>query len=278
MLNTTRLEVDRQINVGNALGPILAAPRATPLQGATRTRGDAVIASTLALLNVRDVPPRAADQATDTVVTAFHRMLEAREEMLLDTLVPLGPAQREVLGQVRLLRTRLFPKGTSFIRLPMEMELKHLTDLRQRLGEPEVDAAVTALGLEAEVLHLVTHVERYGRSLGQDAGGAGRATELASVAWHEAFVRFAAQVVVDYEGNTAMQRELLGPYEGQRLQQRAAARAARRARAAAQGSSTPPLGGSPAKGLERGLDGIEEEEALDEEPPSMTGGATPAAG
>ncbi|EYF08562.1 hypothetical protein [Chondromyces apiculatus] len=264
MLDTAHLEVDRQINVGNALGPILAALRPTPLQSTTVTRGDAVIAATLALLNARGTPPKLVDQATDSVVTAFDRTLDTREQMLRDTLVPLGPQQLEALGRLRFLRARLFPTGTTFIRLPMELEWRHLTELKTHLEDDEVVAAIEALGLQPEVEHVSAHLERYGRALGQDGGGAGRATELASTAWHEAFRRFAAQVLADYGDDLATQRELLGPYEAQLVQQRVLARAQRRARAAEAA----------------GAGGGKDEGGKDEEhgPPSKLGSAAPAAG
>lgn len=230
MLDIPRLEVDRQINAGNALGTILAADRPTPLLPGTRARGEGVVAATLALLAARDTPPLKVDRATDAVVTAFERDLKDREQMLRDTVVPLREAQRRNLGHIRLLRVRLFVQGTDFIRLSMDLQYRHLTELRDRLAEPEVAAAVDGLGMRPEVDHLLAHIERYGRALGKDVGGAGHAAEVASDAWHEAFRRFAARLMVDYEEDAAMQRELLAPYERQLEQQRVMAKT-RRARA-----------------------------------------------
>jgi len=232
MFEIVRLEVDRQLNVGNALAPILAADRPTPLLQSTRARAEAVIGATLALSAARHAPPAPIDHATDSVTTALDRTLEAAEQTLRDSVVPLGAAQRSAHGQIRMLRTRLFPGGTGFIRKAMDKEWPHLAELRAELGDAEVAAAVDALGLRPIVDHLLAHIELYGRALGQEGGAAGHAVELASAAWQEAFKRFAAQVILDYEGDQATQRELLGPFQVQLEQQRAAARAAARARKA----------------------------------------------
>ena len=198
-----------------------------------------MITATLALVAARDTTPRQVDLATDAVVPAFENGLEKREQSLRDAVVPLGDAQRQTLGHLRLLRTRLFPKGTDYIRLTMDLQWRHLDELRSRMGEPEVSAAIDALGLRSEADHVLAHIDRYERVLGQDSGPAGRATALASQAWHEAFRLFAAQVMVDYAAQPEMQRELLGPYEAQLAQQRAAAKA-RRSRAAAAAAAVPP--------------------------------------
>ena len=247
MLDIARLEVDRQINVGNALGVILAMARPTPLLSGTRTRGDAVVAATLGLVTAGETMPVQVDRATDAVLTAFDRCTGEQERMLLDTVVPLGDAQRVTLGQVRLLRTRLFGQGTGYIRLQMDLEWRYLSDLRGRMLEPEVAAAIDGLGLRAHADHLLAHIERYGKVLGQDAGATGRAEATASAAWHEAFKRFAAQVLLDYEHDAAMQRELLQPYQAQLELQRAAARAearARRSRSEAEAEEAAPASGA----------------------------------
>jgi len=232
MIEIARLDSDRQVNVGNALGLILAAPRPTPLHQTTQNRIDAVIAATLGLAAARNVTPKQVDLTTDTMITSFDHTLEGTEQMLRDSVVPLGDAQREALGHIRTLRARLFPQGTGYIRKPMDLQWVHLSELRARIGEPAIAAAVDALGLRPMVDHLLAHIDLYGRALGQDVGAAGHAREAASAAWQEAFRRLAAQVIVDYEADEATQRELMAPYLTQLEQQRAAARASARARKA----------------------------------------------
>lgn len=248
MLDLARLAIDRQISAGNALAPILAEPRQTPLQPTTVTRGEAVIAATLALVTARDTTPKAIDNATDSVTVAFRDGLVARERSLRDSAVRLGPAQLATLGHLRAVLTRLFSAGTDYIRLPMEMQNRHLTELKTRMNEPAVSAAIDALGLRSEADHVIAHIDRYGQVLGQDAGAAGRAAELASDAWHEAFRLFAAQVMIDYNEQPAMQQELLGPYEAQLEPQRALNKAkARKSRAEAEEEPPPPApDGTPA--------------------------------
>lgn len=245
MLDLTRLAVDRQINAGNALSAILAVVRQTPLVTSTVTRGEAVIAATLALVAARDTAPKAVDNATDSVTVAFKDGLAARERSLRDSVVPLNAAQQQTLGHLRLVLTRLFPAGTDYIRLPMEMQNRHLTELRSRMSEPEVSSAIDALGLRSEADHMVAHIDLYGRVLGQDAGAAGRATELASATWHEAFRLFAAQVTLDYNAQPEIRQELLGRYEAQLEPQRALKAKARKARTEVEEAPPPSQGEAP---------------------------------
>lgn len=230
MLELARLGVDRQLNVGNAIVVALEAQRPTPLAQTTRARGEALLAATRNLSAFNGPSPAQVDRATDTVITAFARAREEDERALLDTVIPLGPAQRESLARLRLIRARLFPQGTAFIRRPMDLEWRDLRDVRVALKDPEVAAAIDAEGLRAAADHIVAHIGLYGRTLGVEAGPAGSAEERASAAWHEAFKFFAAQVMIDYEKDTAIRAELLSPYEIQLEEQRAEARAAARAR------------------------------------------------
>ncbi|MDC3982182.1 hypothetical protein [Polyangium jinanense] len=249
MLELPRLDVDRQLNVGNAIAAGLAAPRPTPLTPTTLARGQAVVAVTLDLRAFSGPTPGVVDRATDTVITAFDRARADDERALLDSVVPLGPAQREALSRLRLIRTRVFPNGTDFIRRRMDLEWRALCDVRNALNEPEVAAAVDAQGLRPAVDHLLAHIDLYGRVIGQEAGPAGKAEERLSAAWHEAFKLFAAQVMLDYDKNPVIQKELLGAYEVQLDEQRAAARHAARARQAKSGEAagSPPDGASSAE-------------------------------
>lgn len=232
MFELPRLDVDRQLNVGNAITAVLPAPRPTPLMPTTLARGEAVVAATQALRAFSGPSPGQVDRATDTVITAFDRARADDERALLDSVVPLGPAQREALSRIRLIRTRVFPNGTDFIRRRMDLEWRALCDVQKALLEPEVAAAVDAQGLRPAVVHLLAHIELYGRVIGQEAGPAGKAEERLSAAWHEAFKMFAAQVTLDYDKSPEIQKELLGAYEVQLDEQRSAARAAARARQA----------------------------------------------
>ena len=95
------------------------------------------------------------------------------------------------------------------------LEWAALRDVRAALQTPEVAAAIDAQGFRLAADHLLAHVALYGRVIGNEAGAAGTAEERASAAWHEAFRLFAAQVMIDYDKDVAMQRELLGAYEVQ---------------------------------------------------------------
>jgi len=232
MLELPRLEVARQRNVGNAVADALAAQRPIPIVPSTRTRGEAVVAATEALSAFAGPSPGQVDRATDTVLTAFDRARAEEERALRDSVVPLGPAQRDALSRIRLIRTRVLPQGTDFIRRRMDLEWPVLCEVRKAFQEPDVAAAVDAQGLRAAVDHVLAHINLYGRVIGHEAGPAGSAEERLSAAWHEGFKRFAAQVTLDYESDPVTQKELLGAYEVQLDEQRAAARAAARARKA----------------------------------------------
>lgn len=231
MLDIARLEIDRQINVGNALSAIMApANWPTPLSATTAARGDAVIAATLGLVAAKETPPAQVDHATDSVVTAFDRCTAEMERTLRDSVVPLQAPQQAMLANARLVRTQAFGQGTDYIRLPMDLQWRHLCELRTKLQDPAVAAAIDALGLRPLADHVLAHIERYGKVLGQQGAPAGRNAESASVAWHEAFKRFASQVSLDYENDEATRQKLLAPYATQLDQQRAVARAELRAR------------------------------------------------
>lgn len=224
------LDIDRQLNVGNAIADALAADRPTPLLPGTRARGEALLSVTLDLGAFAGPAPGQVDRATDAVITAFDRVLEEQERVLLDSVVPLGEAQRQSLARARFLRTRIFPQGTGFLRRRVDLEWRDLRDLRAALQDPEVTAALDAQGLRPAAEHVFRHVTLYGRVIGSDAGPAGSAEARASEAWHEAFQLYATQVTADYHEDPEMQRALLGAYEDQLEQQRAAARIAARAR------------------------------------------------
>src|SRR5262245_10367814 len=76
--------------------------------------------------------------------------------------------------------------------------------------------------------------------LGQQGGRPTAGEGQANTAWNEAFKRLAAQVLVDYPADAAIQDELLGAYHTQLAQQRAMARAARKRQPQGQEEEPPP--------------------------------------
>jgi len=221
------LDISRKLIVGNALAGSLGAVRPVPLVPATCARAEAVVAATEGLRLFAKHRPLKVDRATDVAVTGCDRTLEAKERTLRDTVVPLGDAQRDELARVRRLRAHLFPAGTEFTRRSMDLQWGELVELRARAHEPQAVEDIDALGMRAQVEHLLAHVELYGRMLGQGADKARAGEDKASAAWNEAFQLLLAQVLIDYEKDAATRQELLGPYEAQLAQQRATARAKR---------------------------------------------------
>jgi hypothetical protein len=226
------LDKPRKLIVGNALAGSLAADRPTPLTDATRVRAEAVVAATDGLRLFVKHRPLTVDRATDAVINGCDRTLGAKEQSLRDTVVPLGDAQRDELSRVRRLRIHLFPEGTGFTQNSMDLEWAVLGEVRARAEEPQAAADIEALGMRTQMDHLFAHIDLYGRMLGLDADKARAGEEKASAAWAAAFQLFLAQVLVDYDADPVMRAELLGPYEAQLAQQRAAARAKRAAQGA----------------------------------------------
>lgn len=236
LLDVTKLDGERQLTVGNALREAIVKPRNPALLAGTLARGEVVLAMTTELRSAIGAPPGLVDRATGTVVTAFRNAVMEQERALLDTVAPLREAQQQAASRLQLIRTRVFVNGTRFIRKAMDLEWSALCEMREAMQDPEVAAAIDAQGLRAVADHLLTHIGLYAVALGHEAGSAGSAEEKASAGWHEAFKRFAAQVLLDYENDEALRRELLGVYESQLEEQRAAQRAARARRSAAQES------------------------------------------
>lgn len=225
MLAAPRLDIQRQEIVGNAVAGALAAARPVPLAAATRARGEAVVDATLELRIFADLLPVKVDRRTDSLVATFEHLVEAHERALCDDVVPLGPGPMETLARARFVRARVFPQGTGFIRLSMDLQWSELVGVRARMQEAEVAAAIDGLGLRSAADHLLAHVELYGRMVGQEGSKARAGQEKACAAWTRTFRRFMAQVLLDYENDAAMVQELLGPYEAQLAQQRAVLRA-----------------------------------------------------
>lgn len=234
MLDVTRLDGERQLTVGAALREAITKPRNPALLAGTLSRAEVVLALTSELRAVIGAPPGIVDRATDTVVTAFDHAIADQMRALIGDVVPLGEAQQQAASRLALIRTRVFVRGTGFIRRPMDLEWAALTEVREAMQDPEVAAAIDAQGLRPVADHLLAHIARYAQALGDEAGSAGSAVEKASEAWHQAFKRLAAQVMLDYDGDPATQRELLGAYETQLEEQRAAQRSARARRSAKQ--------------------------------------------
>jgi hypothetical protein len=106
MLTLLPLPVERQRNVGNALGEIFK--HKTKYTPDLVRRGKAVVDATAALKDPEGPTMFVVDTATDGVITALHRILGAIEKGLVDTVVPLGPGQKAQLEAVELLNDAWF--------------------------------------------------------------------------------------------------------------------------------------------------------------------------
>jgi hypothetical protein len=155
-------------------------------------------------------------------------LTSAGEWVLHDAVLPQNEVQQLMAARIRQVHARLFAKGTEFLRGSMDAQWSGLVSLRGRMQEPEIAAAIDALGMRPLADHVLAHIDLYGRMLGQQGGNPRAGEEQANATWNEAFKVFAAQVLVDYEADAAIQDELLGAYHAQLAQQRALARIAKR--------------------------------------------------
>ncbi|EYF07668.1 hypothetical protein [Chondromyces apiculatus] len=236
----SNLDISRKIIVGNTLSVSHTATRAEPLTTATRERIQAVVTATEGLQMFAKYRPLRVDRATDASVNGCYRTLKAMERSFDDAVVPLGEAQRATVAQARRVRNHLFPEGTTFTQLSMDLQWGALLALRGRVTEPETVADVAALGMQSQVEHMMAHIDLYGRILGQEADKARAGEEEASAAWTRALRLLVAQVLLDYDGDEATRQELLGPYEAQLAQQRAVVRAAKKAQSKGDKPETTP--------------------------------------
>lgn len=233
MLEPVRLELNRQLVVSNAVSESLAADRPVPILATTRARAEALLAAADQVRLFTGHTAKQVDHATDSVVVHFEKALEHHAGILRASVVPLRAAQSDTLRRLHLVRARLFPQGTGYIRQTMDLQFPALILLRDRMAEPEIAAAIDALGLRGAADHVLAHIALYARFVGRDVGSSTAGAEDAGAAWTAAFQLFAAQVLLDYQHDEAMRRELLGPYEAQVELQRAGYREEHRARKAA---------------------------------------------
>lgn len=166
------------------------------------------------------------DRTTDVVVTAIFRNLEATERALTGTLVPLGPQQQAALDAAATLKQAWFADGIGFIHNQVGLECDALLEIKKATNDPEkgpaIKKAIKTLGLGPQVDHLFAHIAVYARKLGLTADGEEETTESAAGRkWHDAYVLFAASVMVAYANDAETRKTLLGSYERQLQEHRA---------------------------------------------------------
>lgn len=236
MLTLPTLPPERQRNVGLALQDFFGKPNQEP--AAVAQRAQAVIEATAGLKDSDEHSLFIVDGATDSVLTALHRICGDVEKALVDTVVPLGPEQIAHAQAAQLCNDSLFPEGIEFTRDSTGVQHGVMIQMRDTLNDPEkgppLSAALTTLGLKPIVDHLLLHLDLYSKKLGLVGSSVIEPTmDEASRAWHEAYVVFAATVVAAHAADPAAQKALLGTYDKQLEEHRAdKARARRRARKA----------------------------------------------
>ena len=227
MLVLQRLPVERQRNVGAALADIFKGK--TSYHADVVLRAKAVIAATATLAVPESPSMFTIDRATDSVVTAIHRILAAWHKGLTDAVVPLNAEQEAALAAAEILDEAWFANGIGFIHELVGLQCDALLAIQKTLREPEIQKAIKTLGLGPLVEHMESHTALYAKALGLTADSEVKAPEGGeSQAWHDAFVRYAASVLVHYPDDAEAQRALLGSYEKQLQEHRAALQRERR--------------------------------------------------
>lgn len=242
MFTLPRLPAERQRNVGSALEEhFKSKPKYTAeiMHGA-----QAVIEATRALGASNDVPMFTVDVATDSVVSAIYRMVQAVPKGLVASIIPLGPPQQAMLDAAFLLDHAWFPNGIGFIHDSVGVQSSAMLSMRKSLTDPDqgagIKAAVKTLGLGPLVDHFVLHATLYTKKLGLagEIAESGDEPRDPTDVWHDLYVQLAIDVSSAYRADPAKQKTLLGSYESQLAEYRAdqakeRKRAAAKAKAAA---------------------------------------------
>jgi hypothetical protein len=225
-----QLPVERQRNVGRALALTLDRERATSLTERTLQAGREVVAVTDRLQNPPSVPAILVDVSTDMVFTASHRLLRAWVRAFAGEMIALERPQQELLDAARFLIDRWYPNGVGFLREQMSIQWDSLQPIAGSFDDPQVSAAVQKLSMGPLVDHMRKHVELYGQTVGLGEGNPkpGAARTETRDHWQEAMKDFAIAVLADYSKDQATRTELLGVYEQQLAEHRAALAAARK--------------------------------------------------
>jgi hypothetical protein len=193
------------------------------------TNAKAVIAATAPLAAPGGPSMFTIDRATDGVVTAIHRIQEAWERGLTDAVIPLDAEQQAALAAVNLLNEAWFANGIGFIHDAVGLQCDALLAIEKTLSDPEISKAIKTLGHGPLVHHLSSHTALYAKTLGLTADGeASTSEQSASQTWHDAYVLFAASVMVHHANDPEARASLLGSYEKQLQEHRAAAQKERR--------------------------------------------------
>jgi hypothetical protein len=224
MLTLPRIPIIRQRAVGAVLEEQLAHKSTPTYDEIVLERARAVIALT-SRLAAANVPKFTIDTTTDVVITSLHDVVEGVSRGLTATVSPLNAEQQEKLLAAKTLLRVVFPRGTGFVREDMSLEYVALRAIERDLAQPEAAEAVEALGLGYFVDHFKAHLGPYGVAVTAPDGGD---LELASDAWHDAFVHLVAAVNLHGANDNDAHAQLLAPYEKELEAHRADQRAARK--------------------------------------------------
>jgi hypothetical protein len=179
------------------------------------------------------------DHGTDDTLAPFYEWLYAAVEFYSHphaNLIPLTAEEQGRLHHFRMLLEELFPEGTYFLSLRHREQWHHLTRLQSNLVKPELQARLTALGLNTEASRILKWIERYGVRLGITKVEPEVTDPLSQLIheWHEAWGDFTVDVRSAYKGKTpaetTLRDTLLAVYDRRVEEERSKERESRKKR------------------------------------------------
>ncbi len=212
LFSFTRLTVERQRRVGEAVAPLLK-PKGKGKVGPgvpVATRAAEFASAHDALAGVSLLPKLAVDNAADRTYAGAFNTLNGIVQTFSDPLVPLADGAQRRLDAARGLSALAFPAGVRFLSKPMGTQYEAMRGVVRALRSEKATADVKALGFGDTVAHLEATLAPYGVAV-TSADGAD--VEKLSDAWHLAFSNLAAALIGSLSESDPRRAGVLGAYQ-----------------------------------------------------------------
>lgn len=188
---------------------------------------------TIEALSTTDATMIEIDRGTDRAVSAFDTQVGGIERSFdHEAILALDDGEKARLADAALVRQRVLPSGTGFLRLVYSKQWARMNGMVKALAEKDVSAAVERLGLALESDRIGRWVALYGAKLGVTEAKNADPAAVAVEAWHAAYGSLVVRVHAEYDAaddkTHQMVRDLLlSPYEAQAEEERRADQKAR---------------------------------------------------